>query len=59
MKSPLSPRLYVGAVIAAGAALVVYLAPRELQNPLMAGALLVSTLVLSIFKVQGGKWVLQ
>lgn len=47
-----SPRLYVGAVIAAGAVLAVVFAPRELQNPLVAGALLVSTLVLSIFKVR-------
>ncbi len=52
MTKILSTRLYVGAVIAAGAALLVYLAPRELHNPLMAGALLVSTLLLSTFKVR-------
>ena len=52
MSKILSTRLYVGAVIAAGAALLVYLAPRELQNPLVAGALLVSTLLLSTFKVR-------
>jgi hypothetical protein len=52
MSKILSTRLYVGAVIAAGAALLVYLAPRELHNPLMAGALLVSTLLLSTFKVR-------
>jgi hypothetical protein len=48
----LTPRIYLGAVIAAGAGLLVYLAPRHLENPVVAGALLVSTLVLSIFKLR-------
>jgi hypothetical protein len=52
MKSFLTPRLYLGAVIAAGAGLLVYLAPRHLENPIAAGALLVSTLVLSVFKIR-------
>ena len=52
MSKLLSTRLYVGAVIAAGLGLAVVFAPREFQNPLVAGALLVSTLVLSIFKVR-------
>jgi hypothetical protein len=52
MNSILTPRIYLGAVIAAGAGLLVYLAPRELENPVVAGALLVSTLVLSIFKLR-------
>jgi hypothetical protein len=47
-----SSRLYLGAVIAAGCALAVYFAPRELSNPIVAGALLISTLVVSIFKVR-------
>ena len=47
-----TPRLYVGAVIAAGSALVVYLAPRELENPVVAGALLIATLLLSVFKLR-------
>ena len=48
----ISPRLYIGAVIAAGVGLLVYLAPRHLENPVIAGALLVTTLVLSIFKIR-------
>ena len=52
MSKILGTRLYVGAVIAAGLGLAVVFAPREFQNPLVAGALLVSTLVLSIFKVR-------
>jgi hypothetical protein len=52
MSHILSPRLYVGAVIAAGASLLLYLAPRELENPVVAGALLVSTLVLSVCKLR-------
>jgi hypothetical protein len=52
MNRILTPKLYVGAVIAAGAALLVYLAPRELENPVVAGALLVSTLLLSVFKLR-------
>ena len=52
MSKILGTRLYVGAVIAAGLGLAVVFAPREFQNPVVAGALLVSTLVLSIFKVR-------
>ncbi len=52
MNSFLTPRIYIGAVIAAGAGLLVYLAPRHLENPVVAGALLVTTLVLSIFKLR-------
>ena len=48
----IGPLTYVSAVIAAGAILLVALAPRELENPVVAGALLVSTLVLSIFKLR-------
>jgi hypothetical protein len=47
-----SSRLYLGAVIAAGLGLAVYFAPRELSNPVVAGALLVTTLLLSVFKVR-------
>jgi len=47
-----STTVYLGAVIAAGAGLLVYLAPRHLENPIAAGALLVSTLVLSVFKIR-------
>ncbi len=39
-------------MIASGAGLLVYLAPRHLENPIAAGALLVSTLVLSVFKIR-------
>ena len=46
------PRLYVGAVIMAGSGLLVSLAPRELNNPLVAVALLVSTVFLSVFKLR-------
>jgi hypothetical protein len=47
-----STTVYLGAVIAAGAGLLVYLAPRHLENPIAAGGLLVSTLVLSVFKIR-------
>src|SRR5262245_18606373 len=50
--NPLTPRLYVGAVIAAGAGLLLYLAPRQFENPVVAGARLVSTLVLAVFKLR-------
>ena len=40
MKGLLTPRLYVGAVIAAGAGLLLSLAPRELHNPGLAAGLL-------------------
>jgi hypothetical protein len=52
MTHVLGPRLYIGAVIAAGCGLVLAFAPRELQNPLAAGALLVTTLVLSAIKLR-------
>ena len=48
----IGPRGYVGAVIVAGAVLLVALAPRELQNPILAAALLATTLVLSVFKLR-------
>ena len=47
-----SSRLYLGAVMAAGLGLAVYFAPRELANPVVAGALLIATLVVSVFKVR-------
>src|SRR5262245_28045334 len=43
---------YVGTVIATGAALLALRAPRDIDDPVLAGALLVSTLVLSIFKLR-------
>jgi hypothetical protein len=52
MMTFLTSRVYIGAVIAAGAGLLLYLAPRELENPIVAGALLVATLVLSVFKLR-------
>ena len=48
----LGPRLYVGAVIAAGLGLLLFLAPRELNNPLLAAGLLASTVFLSVFKLK-------
>ena len=48
----IGPRIYVGAVIAAGAALLVSLAPRALHNPVLAGGLLAATLMLSLFKLR-------
>jgi hypothetical protein len=48
----IGPRAYVGAVIAAGAGLLVALAPRELHNPVVAASLLATTLVLSVFKLR-------
>jgi hypothetical protein len=48
----LGPRLYIGTVIAAGVGLLVYLAPRELQNPFTAAGLLASTVFLSVFKIR-------
>ena len=52
MNRILTPQIYLGAVIAAGASLLVSLAPRHLENPALAGALLVTTLVLSVFKLR-------
>jgi hypothetical protein len=48
----LSSKLYLGAVIAAGAGLLVALVPTHVENPIVAGALFVSTLVLSVFKIR-------
>jgi hypothetical protein len=48
----LPSQLYLGAVIVAGAGLLVALAPRHFENPVVAGALLVTTLVLSVFKIR-------
>jgi hypothetical protein len=45
-------RIYVGAVIAAGAGLLAALAPRALHYPLVAAALLAATVGLSVFKVR-------
>ena len=52
MSPSLTPRLYVGAVITAGIALLVLFAPRELQNPWLAAGLLASTVLLSVFKLR-------
>jgi hypothetical protein len=52
MNHLLTSRLYVGAVIAAGCGLLAYLAPRELNNPLVAAGLLASTVFLSVFKLK-------
>ena len=52
MTSISGSRLYIGAVIVAGIALLVSFAPRDLQNPALAGALLASTLVLSVWKLR-------
>lgn len=48
----LTSRLYVSTVIAAGGALLLYFAPRELANPLAAGALLGASILLSLYKVR-------
>jgi PAS domain S-box-containing protein len=45
-------RLYIGAVTAAGVVLLVQFFPREIPHPLIAAALLVGTLTLSIFKLR-------
>jgi hypothetical protein len=45
-------RLYVGVVIAAGSGLLVSLAPRQLDNPVLATVLLATTLSLSVFKLR-------
>jgi hypothetical protein len=52
MKLNSTSRLYVGAVILAGLALLLSLAPRAIVNPAVAGSLLVSTVLLSAFKVR-------
>jgi hypothetical protein len=48
----IGPRMYVGAVVAVGAALLVALAPRELHSPVISAALLAATVVLSVFKLR-------
>ena len=48
----LGPRLYVGAVIAAGLGLMLFLAPRELNNPVAAAGMLAATVFLSVFKLR-------
>ena len=48
----IGPRTYVSAVIAAGAVLLVALAPREVHNPVVAATLLATTLILSVFKLR-------
>src|SRR4030088_2777770 len=45
-------RLYVGAVIAVGSVLLLWLAPRHLDQPGLAGPLLATTLLLSLFKLR-------
>jgi len=52
MTSVSGSRLYIGTVIAAGIGLLVYFAPRELKHPVLASALLASTLVLSVWKLR-------
>jgi hypothetical protein len=52
MTRSIAPRMYLGAVIAAGAALLVASAPRELHNPLLAAALAGATVALSLFKLR-------
>ena len=44
--------VYVGAVIAAGVALLAWLAPREYPNPWLALGLLVAAMVLALFKLR-------
>jgi hypothetical protein len=44
--------LYIGSVMTAGSVLAVLLAPRELDNPVVAAGLLAATLLLSIFKIR-------
>ncbi len=45
-------RVYVGTVIAAGATLLLVLAPQELQSPEIAAGLLAAALALSVFKLR-------
>ena len=52
MRSDCRSHLYVGAVIAAGAALLVYFAPQAVTNPLMTASLLASTVLLSPLKLR-------
>lgn len=48
----LAARVYVGAIIVAGATLFLLCVPRELPNPLFVGSLLAATLLLSVFKLR-------
>jgi hypothetical protein len=48
----LSTRLYIGAVIAAGAVVLATFAPRELPNPLLALTFLAAMIVVSLFKLR-------
>lgn len=48
----LSARIYVGAVVAAGALALVTSAPRELPQPTQAAAFLAAMIVVSLFKVR-------
>src|SRR5262245_59520127 len=44
--------IYVSGVIAGGAALLVYMAPRSLARPMFAVSVLTAAIVLSLFKVR-------
>src|SRR5687767_8562377 len=48
---PIAARVYVGSVLVAGAAVLVYFAPRSLHNPVLFIALLVCSSVASALKV--------
>src|SRR5688572_7704563 len=45
-------QLYVGAVVAIGALLVIRFMPRELPHPLLYGTLLAAAVCLSVFKLR-------
>jgi hypothetical protein len=49
---PLSTRLYIGAVIAAGALVLATFAPREVPQPLLALTFLAAMIVVSLFKLR-------
>lgn len=48
----LTTRIYIGAVIAAGALVLGTFAPRELSNPLLAATFLAAMIVVSLFKLR-------
>src|SRR5688572_24555355 len=48
----LTTRVYIGAVIAAGALVLGTFAPRELPNPLLAATFLAAMIVVSLFKLR-------
>jgi hypothetical protein len=48
----LTRKAYLAAVIAAGAGLLMYLAPQGIHNPMTAAGLLAMTVVLSVFKLR-------